>query len=289
MYFRKPSIRTNKLHVQETDLGLTQFNRSRAYLSSRMDGIPALDLRDLVIEVFHSSPKQSKKTKDQARGDSSRNTTSNKHTQNRTKVPTKHNNLESSDVDYVSSNAKSSLFAAMIYIFVDSDAVTNMIIKNRSPTTRTYGVSLDWLFDRINLDPKIQIRFIDTKHQLADILTTVHFTRAEWNNLLHLFNISHFTSTCCAKNSSLISCPSRTRRNSRPDEAQSSQVKLIHVYLAGLMDQSVVKFVATEENQVLWKFSESESWSIHEDEVTRKSVADKKGAVKPAASSKERK
>ena len=74
---------------------------------SRMDGIPALDLRDLVIEVFHSSPNQSKKTKDQARGDSSRNTTSNKHTQNRTKVPTKHNNLESSDVDYVSSNAKS--------------------------------------------------------------------------------------------------------------------------------------------------------------------------------------
>ena len=28
------------------------------------------------------------------------------------------------------------------------------------------------------------------------------------------------------------------------------------------------KPVATEENQVLWKFSESESWSVHEDEVT---------------------
>ena len=31
---------------------------------SRMDGIPALDLRDLVIEVFHSSPNQTNKTKD---------------------------------------------------------------------------------------------------------------------------------------------------------------------------------------------------------------------------------
>ena len=48
------------------------------------------------------------------------------------------------------------------------------------------------LFDRINLDIKIQIRYIDTKHQLADIFTTGNFTRDEWNNLLHLFNISHF-------------------------------------------------------------------------------------------------
>ena len=34
-----------------------------------------------------------------------------------------------------------------------------------------------------------------------------NFTRDEWNNLLHLFNISHFSSTRCAENSSLISCP----------------------------------------------------------------------------------
>ena len=30
----------------------------------RMDGIPALDLWDLVIEVFHSSPNQTNKSKD---------------------------------------------------------------------------------------------------------------------------------------------------------------------------------------------------------------------------------
>ena len=72
--------------------------------------------------------------------------------------------------------------------------------------SRTRRVALDWLFDRINLDPKIQIRYINTKHQLADILTKSDFTRDEWNNLLQLFNISHFSSTCCAKNSSLTSC-----------------------------------------------------------------------------------
>ena len=33
----------------------------------RMDGIPAFDLCDLVIEVFHSSPNQTNKSKDQSR------------------------------------------------------------------------------------------------------------------------------------------------------------------------------------------------------------------------------
>ena len=64
---------------------------------------------------------------------------------------------------------------------------------------RTQRVALDWLFDRINLDPKIQIKYIDTKNQLADILTKGNFTRDEWNHLLCLFNISQFSSTNCSE------------------------------------------------------------------------------------------
>ena len=45
----------------------------------------------------------------------------------------------------------------------------------------THRVALDWLFDRNNLDPKIQIKYIDTKNQLADILTKWNFTRDEWS------------------------------------------------------------------------------------------------------------
>ena len=41
--------------------------------------------------------------------------------------------------------------------------------------SRTHRVALDWLFDRINLDPKIQIKYIDTKNLLADILTKWKF------------------------------------------------------------------------------------------------------------------
>ena len=65
-----------------------------------------------------------------------------------------------------------------------------MIIKGRSPTTRhvsrTHRVALDWLFDRINLDPKVQIKDLESKNQLADIVTKGSFTRDEWHNLLHL-------------------------------------------------------------------------------------------------------
>ena len=78
-----------------------------------------------------------------------------------------------------------------------------MIIKGRSPTlrhvSRTHRIALDWLFDGINLDPKIKIKYIDTKNQLADILTKGNVTRDEWNHLLCSFNISHFSSTVCSE------------------------------------------------------------------------------------------
>ena len=55
-----------------------------------------------------------------------------------------------------------------------------------------------WLFNRINLNTQIQIKHIDTKNQLADILIKGNFTRDEWNHLLCSFNISHFGFTVCS-------------------------------------------------------------------------------------------
>ena len=107
------------------------------------------------------------------------------------------------NVDFLSSNVHSSRKEALLYVFEDSEAVIKMITKGRSPTmrhvSRTHRVALDWLFDRVNLDPKIQNKYIDTKDQLADILTKGNFTRDEWNHLLCLFNISHFSSTDCSE------------------------------------------------------------------------------------------
>ena len=86
--------------------------------------------------------------------------------------------------------------------------------------SRTHRVALDWLFDRINLDHKIQIKYIDSKNQLADILTKGNFTRDEWNHLLCLFNISQFSSTVCsdtmAKRSQHYSGEERVTSKSRP-------------------------------------------------------------------------
>ena len=94
------------------------------------------------------------------------------------------------DIDSVPSNVQSARQEALFYVFEDNEAVIKMIIKGRSPTmrhvSRTHRVALDWL-----------IKYIDTKNQLADILTKGDFTRDEWNHLLNLFNISHFSSTAC--------------------------------------------------------------------------------------------
>ena len=44
------------------------------------------------------------------------------------------------------------------------------------------------------------------------MLTKGNFARDERNNLLHLFNVSHVSFTCCTKNFSLISCFTRAKR-----------------------------------------------------------------------------
>ena len=59
-------------------------------------------------------------------------------------------------------------------MFDDNDVVIKMIIKGRSHTmrhvSRTQRVALVLLFERINKVPKIQIKYVDTKNQLADML-----------------------------------------------------------------------------------------------------------------------
>ena len=78
--------------------------------------------------------------------------------------------------------------------FEDNESVIKIIIsKGRSPTmsqvSRTYRVALDCLIDRINLDPKIRIKYVDTRSQLADMLTKETFTRDESNQVLQLSNM----------------------------------------------------------------------------------------------------
>ena len=175
-----------------------------------LDGLPALELWDPIVSVFGSVSQISDRTGRPV------DTERNQKSQGKSNVM--------DNIDSVPSNVQSSRQEALLYVFEDNEAVIKMIIEGRSPTmrhvSRTHRVALDWLFDRINLDPKIQIKYIDTKNQLADFLTKGNFTRDEWNNLLCLFNISHFSSTVCsdtmAKRSQQDSGEERVTAKSRP-------------------------------------------------------------------------
>ena len=101
---------------------------------------------------------------------------------------------------------------------------------------------LIWLFDRINLDSIIQIKYIDTKNQLADILTKGNFTRDEWNHLLCLFNISHFSSTNCSEMMS-----KRTQKDSGEERVTAkSKPMMILVSRCSERTPEVLPFTASE-------------------------------------------
>ena len=123
----------------------------------RMDGLPALDLWDMVIEVLRLP----NNTKTQIKllsgnryetGDCSRNPSKT--------IPRGHRDVQQlSQLKYVPANGHSSEGESQLYISEDSEAVIKMIIKGRSPTmrhvSRKHRVAVDWLIDKINLDSRI--------------------------------------------------------------------------------------------------------------------------------------
>ena len=121
----------------------------------RLDGLPALELWDLIVSVLENISRISDRTGKPVNGED-------KHQKS-------HNKIDAmQDIDSVPSNVQSARQEALLYVFEDNEAVIKMIMKGRSPTmrhvSRTHRVALDRLFDRINLDPKIQIKYVDTKH-----------------------------------------------------------------------------------------------------------------------------
>ena len=151
----------------------------------RLDGIPALDLWDLIISVLENRIQ----------------------TPERPGIPVvSHKNQKSrgmtnvsNNIDCVPSNVQSSHREALLYVFEDNEAVIKMIIKGRKSHNETCFQDTELRLIGCSIEstwtPKIQFKYIDTKKQLADILTKGNFTCDDWNHLLYLFNISHFSST----------------------------------------------------------------------------------------------
>ena len=55
----------------------------------------------------------------------------------------------------------------MLLILEDNEPVIKMTIKGRSPNMKHVGrvhrVNVDWLFERLQEDPEISVRFVGTK------------------------------------------------------------------------------------------------------------------------------
>ena len=129
----------------------------------RMDGLRALDFWDVVIEVLRSTNNTKRPIRRAPGNWCGVGNFSSKKT--KTTTPIERSNRDDdqvSNVDYVPTNTLSSQDESQLYIFEDNEAVIKMIIKGRSPTmrhvSRAHRVALDWLFDRIDLEPKIQIK-----------------------------------------------------------------------------------------------------------------------------------
>ena len=209
----------------------------------RLDGMPTLELWDLIVSVLGNMTQTTERL--------GRPVIIDRRQRSQWKINALNN------IDCVPSNVQSSHQEALLYVFEDNEPVIKMIIKGRSPTmrhvSRTHRVALDWLFDRINLDPKIQIKYIDTKNQLADILTRGSFTRDEWNHLLCLFNISHFSSTECSEVMS-----KRTQKRFRRRKSHSEVEANDESYCKGAVARIILDFSKPGEEK-LWKSRSLES------------------------------
>ena len=101
----------------------------------RLDGLPALELWDLIVSVLGNASRVSDRSGQPESDD-------HKHHKSHNKIDVmKH-------IDAVPSNVQSARQEALLYVCEDNEAVIKMIIKGRSPTmrhvSRTHRVALDW-------------------------------------------------------------------------------------------------------------------------------------------------
>ena len=120
----------------------------------RLEGLPALMLWDIVIDVM-TSARSDPSRRAIALGDQSQNSLTQRPggAQNLSDMVS-HNLVNCSlvrDIDFVPPSAQLSSGLAQLFLFEDNEAVIKMCLKGRSPTpghiSRTHRVDLDWLIE----------------------------------------------------------------------------------------------------------------------------------------------
>ena len=96
-------------------------------------------------------------------------------------------------VDYMPASLPMHVPNTRLTMCEDNDAVIKMLKKGRAPAmthvARTHRVNLDWLLQQSLHDPCIFCRYIETKSQIADILTKPNFSVKDWCNLCSLLRL----------------------------------------------------------------------------------------------------
>ena len=114
----------------------------------RMEGLPAIDLWDVVIEVLRSSNSTKPPT----------NPAAGRNHKSKPKQKGNRDVDQLSHLDYVTTNANSCQNESQLYILEDNEAVIKLIIEGRSPTmrhvSRTHRVALDWAVRQNQLGPQ---------------------------------------------------------------------------------------------------------------------------------------
>ena len=159
----------------------------------RMDGLPALDLWDVVTEALLSF-KSTQSPTHHAAGNFSRN--------HKSKPKQKGNRDVGSIVACGLRHHKRKTFgtSAPCFSFRRQRSSDQDVFERQKPNdetrSRSHRFAFDWLFDRINVDPKIQIKYVDTENPNSqDVLTKGNFTRDEWNHFVEpMFFLQSFLS-----------------------------------------------------------------------------------------------
>jgi hypothetical protein len=154
----------------------------------RLEGIPALALWDEITEVL----------KKKTGTPSMQGATPSTSTKGKNKTM-----LES--IDDVQTNVPKPPGNTRLIILEDNEAVIKMTTKGRSPNmrhvARTHRIDLDWLFERIREDPGIMMRYVNTKMQIADLLTKGSSQASQWNSLCQLSQVVDLQETYQIKKS----------------------------------------------------------------------------------------
>ena len=149
-----------------------------------MEALPALELWDTIIDVFEPDAPLPFAGEQNLFA----------HTAENRKTQGPQNDF---DVDWVSTTLKTSPHRTKLIILEDNEAVIKMAIKGRSMlmrhVSRTHRIDLSWLFERLIKDPVIRIKYVNTKDQLADILTKGSFSVQVFTTLLNLIQMGKYT------------------------------------------------------------------------------------------------